>query len=149
MRLGRSHPLWSNDGLNAEAMALSRVEAVGAGLVLGPLFAWLDKLGLARTLLAEGSKVERGTAVVLFHRPTNEDPYESGRHFHRLWLAIERAGFGAAVLAALADDREAASEIVAAYDIPSENRLVSAFRIGRRSGPGYPRARLPLSSVLV
>lgn len=149
MRLGRSHPLWSNDGLNAEAMALSRVEAVGAGLVLGPLFALLDKLGIARILLAEGSKVERATAVILFHRPADEDAYESGRHFHRLWLAIERAGFGAAVLAALADDREAASEIVAAYDIPAGHHLVSAFRIGRRAGPRYSRARLPLSSVLV
>ena len=149
MRLGRSHPLWSNDGLNAEAMALSRVEAVGAGLILGPLFALLDKLGLARILLAEGSKVEGGAAVVLFHRPTDEDAYESGRHFHRLWLAIERAGFGAAVLAALADDREAAGEISATHSIPSGHRLVSAFRIGRRSGSGYPRARLPLSSVLV
>jgi nitroreductase len=149
MRLGRSHPLWSHDGLNADAMALSRVEALGAGLVLGPLFVSLDKLGLARTLLAEGGKVERGAAVVLFHRPVDEDPYESGRHFHRLWLAIERAGFGAAVLAALADDREAAREIIAAYGIPPGRRLVSAFRIGRRAGPGYPRARLPLSSVLV
>lgn len=149
MRLGRSHPLWSNDGLNTEAMALSRVEAVGAGLVLGPLFGLLEKLGLARILLAEGSKVERGAAVILFHRPADEDPYESGRHFHRLWLAIERAGFGAAVLAALADDREAAGEISATHNIPSGHRLVSAFRIGRRSGPGYPRARLPLSSVLV
>lgn len=149
MRLGRGHPRWSHDGLNAEAMALSRTEAFGAGLVLGPLFAWLDKLGLARTLLAEGSKIERATAVVLFHRPVDDDPYESGRHFHRLWLAIERAGFGAAVLAALADDREAATGIVAAYGIPPGRRLVSAFRIGRRAGPGYPRARLPLSSVLV
>lgn len=149
MRLGRNHPLWSNDGLNAEAMALSRVEALGAGLVLGPLFALLDKLGLARTLLAEGDKVEQGAAVILFHRPTGEDPYESGRHFHRLWLAIERAGFGAAVLAALADDPEAAAGIIAAHDIPRGHRLVSAFRIGRRSGPGYPRARLPLASVLV
>lgn len=149
MRLRRDHPLWSDDGLNAEAMALSRTEAFGAGLVLGPLFALLDKLGLARILLAEGSKVERGTAVILFHRPTDEDPFESGRHFHRLWLVIERAGFGAAVLAALADDREAAGEIIAAYGIPPGRRLVSAFRIGRRAGPGYPRARLPLSSVLV
>lgn len=149
MRLVRSHPNWSNDGLNAEAMALSRVEAFGAGLVLGRLFALLDKFGFARILLAEGSKVERGAAVILFHRPAGEDPYESGRHFYRLWLAIERAGFGAAVLAALADDREAAAGIIAAHGIPRGHRLVSAFRIGRRAGLGYPRARLPLASVLV
>lgn len=149
MRLRPSHPRWAADGLNAEAMALSRIEAFGAGLVLGPLFGLLDRMGLARTLIAEGRKVESAAAVVLFHRPADEDPYESGRHFHRLWLAIDRAGFGAAVLAALADDREAAAATAAAHGIPHHHRLVSAFRIGRRSGAGYPRARLPLESVLV
>lgn len=149
MRFKRSNPLWALDGLNAEAMALSKVEAVGAGLVLGPFFALLDKLGLAPTLLAEGSKIKGAAALILFHRPANEDPFETGRHFLRLWLAIERAGFGAGVLAALADDREAAAAIKADHHIPSEHRLVSAFRVGRRGGARYPRARLSLSTVLV
>ena len=38
MRLRRSHPGWTRDGLNAAAMQLSGIEATGAGAVLGPLF---------------------------------------------------------------------------------------------------------------
>lgn len=149
MRLRRDDPRWAVDGLNAEAMALSRAEAAGAGLVLGPLFGPLDRLRLAPILLAEGRKVAQAAAVVLFHRPRGEHPFESGKRFHRLWLAIERAGMGAAVLAALSDDRDAAATLTANHAIPAGHRLVSAFRIGRRPGTGFARARLPLEALFV
>lgn len=149
MRLSRRHPDWTRDGLNAEAMALGRVEAWGAGLVLGPLFALLDRLRLAPTLLAEGAKVAGAAGVLLFHRPADEDPFVSGQRFHRLWLEIEALGFGAAVLAALADDRSIAGHLLAENDIAPDHRLVSAFRIGRRTDPSQQRARLPLDEILV
>src|SRR5262249_30200177 len=47
MRLSRHHPGYRRDGLNAAAMHMSPVEAWGAGLVLGPLFRPLDRLGMA------------------------------------------------------------------------------------------------------
>src|SRR5262249_9158181 len=53
LRLSRSHPRYARDGLNAEAMQLSPIEAWGAGLVLGPLFRPLDRIGLAAPLLRE------------------------------------------------------------------------------------------------
>lgn len=149
MRLRRGDPRWAVDGLNAEAMALSRAEAAGAGLVLGSLFGPLDRLHLAPILLAEGRKVAQAAAVLLFHRPRAEHPFDSGKRFHRLWLEIEQAGMGAAVLAALADDRDAASMLAADHAIPAGHRLVSAFRIGRRPGTSFARARLPLEAVLV
>lgn len=150
MRLSPRHPRWSIDGLNAEAMAMARVEAWGAGLVLGPLFGLLDALGIARPLLAEGGKVAKGAALVVFHRPAEEPPFDSGRHFYRLWLRIEQAGFGAAVLAALADDPEAAAKLADMTGLPPSRRVVSAFRIGRR-GNAKParRTRRPVESVLV
>lgn len=148
MRLRRRHPCWARDGLNAEAMALSPVEAIGANLVLGPLFSPFDRLRVAPALLAEGAKVAAAAAVILFHRPVVEAPFESGRHFLRLWLGIERAGMGAAVLAALADDPRAASHVASTHGIAAGQRLVSAFRVGRRAGPGFARARLPIDAVL-
>lgn len=149
MRLRRSHPEWARDGLNAEAMRLSAIEAAGAGAVLGPLFRPLAALGLAPTLLAEAKGFAHAAAVVLFHRPADEDPFESGRAFHRLWLEVDAGGLGGNVLAALADDPAAAASLSAAHGIDPERRLVSALRIGRRNGAAFPRARLPLGEVLL
>jgi hypothetical protein len=150
MRLSRRDPNWSRDGLNAEAMAMGRIAATGAGLVLGPLFSLLANFGLAKPLLAEGSRIAKDTAIVLFHRPANEPPFESGAQFYRVWLRIEAAGFGAAVLAALADDAEANAWAREAGRIPVEHRLINAFRIGRRpAGQMAPRVRLPIGELLV
>lgn len=48
--------------LTAEAMALGRIEAIGAGLVLGPLFPLLDRLGLAGAVTAEAGKARSAAA---------------------------------------------------------------------------------------
>lgn len=150
MRLSRRHPDWSRDGLNGEAMAMGGIAAAGAGLVLGPLFKPLASVGLAQPLLAEGSRIARDAAVVLFHRSGGEPPFDSGAQFYRLWLRIEAAGFGAAVLAALADDSQANDWARAAGGIPAGRHLINAFRIGRRpEGKAVPRARLPLDELIV
>lgn len=149
MRLNPSHPRWARDGLNAEAMRLSRIEAWGAGAVLGRLFAPLAALRLAPVLLAEAKGFADAAAVVLLHRPASEDPFDSGRAFHRLWLEVDAGGLGGNVLAALADDPDASATLCRTHAIPPQRRLVSALRIGRRDGAPFPRARLPLSDVLV
>jgi hypothetical protein len=150
MRLKRHHPNWARDGLNADAMALNRLEAIGAGWVLGPAFGALDKIGLASPMLAEGGKITAAAGVIIFHRPVAESAFDCGRYFYRLWLKIEAAGFGAAVLAALADDDQTAKKIMSMHGIQSTQRVVSAFRIGRRTAIAAPaRARLSLSDVLV
>ncbi|WP_140852633.1 hypothetical protein [Sphingomonas glacialis] len=150
MRFTPGHPRWNRDGLNAAAMALGRVEAIGASVVLGSAFGVLDWCGVAPGLLAEGKKIVAATGVVVFHRSVGEAPFESGVAFYRLWLGIERAGFGAAVLAALADDPRAAQEIARMAGVPDGRRIVSAFRIGRRPvGGAIERARRSLDETLV
>ncbi len=149
MRLSRRHPDWARDGLNAEAMNLSRVEAMGAGAVLGTLFRPLAWLGLARPLLAEARSFDGAAGIALLHRPKDESPFESGRRFHRLWLEIESAGLGANVLAALADEPTNARQIREQYGIASDRRLVTAFRFGVRDGTGFAAARLPLNELLI
>lgn len=149
MRLKPSHPDWARDGLNAAAMQLSPLEATAAGAVLGPLFRPLAAVGLAPALLAEAKTFANAAGIVLFHRDAGEDPFGSGRAFHRLWLEIDAAGLGGNVLAALADHPETAATVSCQYGIGAKRRLVSAFRIGRRGGAGFAPARLPLSEVLV
>lgn len=149
MRLRPGHADWARDGLNAEAMHLSPLEAQVAGAVLGPLFPPLDTIGVAPHLLAERQGFAPAAAVGLFHRPVGEDPFDSGRAFHRRWLAIDAAGFGANVLAALADHRETAAALCAEHGLGPDRRLVSAFRIGLRAGERVAPARLPLDEVLL
>lgn len=150
MRFTPRHPRWDRDGLNASAMALGSLEAIGASVVLGPAFGVLDRFGVAPGLLAEGKKIAAAAGVVVFHRPAAEAPFDSGAAFYRLWLQIEAAGFGAAVLAALADDPGAAREIARMAGISESHRIVSAFRLGRRpAGSKLERARRGLGETLV
>ena len=79
MRLSKRHPCWSRNGLNAEAMQLSAIEAVGAKYIMGPLLGVLDRVLLAPKLLAEADKTCTATALIIFHRPNDESPFESGR----------------------------------------------------------------------
>lgn len=150
MRLSRTHPRWALDGLNAEAMALSPVEAMGAGFVLKPrVFPVLDAVGLAGPLTGEASRVTGSAAVLVFHRPVDEDPFETGRLFHRRWLEVVAAGFQGAVMAALADDPVASAALAEMNGLEASRRIITTWRIGRVTGAPPARARLPVDEVLV
>ena len=150
MRLRRAHARWGRDGLNAEAMQLGAIERLGAALVMGQAFGLLDRLGLAAPLLADVAKTKTAAAIVLLHRAEGEDPFDSGRAFYRAWLRMEAIGFPACVLAALADDPEAADAAATLAKVPKGRKLISAFRIGRvtRDTP-VGRARLPVDELIV
>jgi hypothetical protein len=152
MRLSRSAPEWSRDGLNAEAMALSPFEAFAAGLVMGPLlFSLLDGVRIARPLIAEGGKVKSATGVVLFHRPSGESDFDTGRRFYRAWLEITALGLCLCPMSVLADSQTAAVQLKRAFAIADDRKLVTAFRVGRRpsSAREPSRVRLPASELIV
>lgn len=152
MRLAKSHPDYARDGLNAEAMALSSVEAFGAGLVMGPCaFPLLDDIGVAGPLIAEGGKVKSAAGVVFFHRAADEDDFDVGRRFYRVWLEMTARGLSACPMSVLADSPEAAAQVKAAYGIDAKRKLVTAFRVGRRPAEKTqpPRVRLPATELMV
>nr|WP_316629304.1 hypothetical protein [uncultured Brevundimonas sp.] len=151
MRLSRNHPLWSLDGLNAEAMEMSRVQAAGAGVVLKPgVFETLDRVGLAGALVAEAAIVRSASAVVLFHRPANEAPFDTGRRFHRAWLGFTQAGLSAAPMAVLADDAATRERLQAEFGIEGDRRLITAFRVGIAPARDVtPKPRLELDTLIV
>ncbi|MNH48900.1 hypothetical protein D3C73_04540 [compost metagenome] len=139
MRLSPRHPRWSIDGLNARAMEMSGVEALGAGLVLKPgVFEVLDRLGLAGALTGEAAVVKSSAAVALFHRPADEPPFETGRRWHRVWLNMARQGLSAAPMTVLADDETAASALAARFGRPQDARLITVFRIGKVADAALP-----------
>jgi hypothetical protein len=151
MRLSRSHPQWSLDGLNAEAMEMSSFQAAGAGLVLRPgVFETLDLLKIARLFVAEADVVRSAQAIVLFHRPEHENPLLTGRRFYRLWLEFTREGYSASPMAVLADDLEARTIITSEFKVPAEHRLITAFRIGAAPPRNKsPKPRLQIPSLIV
>lgn len=149
MRLSPGHPDHDRDGLNAQAMALGRAEAFAAGLVLGPLFPLLDRLGLAGPVTAEAGKAGSAAAMALFHRPAAEDPLITGRAFYRAWLAMEAQGLAGCPVSVLVDWPEANAALGAAHPLPAGRRLVNVFRIGLPAGPRrISHARLPLEALI-
>lgn len=150
MRLTRAHPNWASDGLNAEAMALSPVEARAAGLVLGPLFGLLDRVGLARILTSERGKTASASAIALFFRPKDEAPIATGRAFYRAWLAMERQGLAACPVSVLADWSETRTLLSTRYAPSNDHALLSVFRIGKRPpAANAARSRKPLGQLIV
>ncbi|MBX3566735.1 MAG: hypothetical protein KF914_01670 [Rhizobiaceae bacterium] len=150
MRLSRRHPSYATDGLNAEAMAMAPLEAWAARLVLGPLFRTLDSIGLAALLTSEAGKTRSAAAIVLFHRPDLEDAFETGRHFYRAWLDIERAGLKACPMSVLADWDVSRTQLLRDHAIPAGRRIIGVFRVGVPKGsPVIRRFRLPVESLLV
>lgn len=143
MRLSRRHPAWTVDGLNAEAMEMSSLEAAGAAFVLSPgVFEALDRVGLAGALVAEAPVVRSAAAVALFHRPLSETPFDTGRRFHRVWLEFTAVGLSACPMAVLADDPEARASLQREYGVGDDRRLITAFRLGvapDRALPPKPR----------
>lgn len=150
MRLKRDDPNYARDGLNAEHMAMSTFEAMGAEIVLGrKVFPALDAIGVAKPLISEASKVGGAAGVALFHRPQEESDLETGRRFYRVWLEIESEGLSLCPMSVLADVPHSASALLAEAGL-ADRKLVSVFRIGRRppSAPKPPRVRLPAEELI-
>jgi hypothetical protein len=151
MRLSRRHPGWARDGLNAEAMEMSGLEAVGAGFVLRPgVFEALDRIGAAGALVAEAPVVRTATAVALFHRSVDEPPFETGRRFYRVWLSFTQAGLSASPMAVLADDPAASAILAAEFGLGPDRRLITVFRLGLAPARRLPaKPRLPLEILIL
>lgn len=149
MRLSRTDPAYQRDGLSAEAMAMPGLVAFGTGLVLGPLFPSLRRLGFAATLASERGKFAN-SAVALFHRPEGEDPLATGRAFYRAWLTMTAQGLAACPVSVLADWPASNRHLVERHGVPAGRRLVNVFRLGLADGsPAGSRARLPVAELIV
>jgi nitroreductase len=150
MRLSRSDTRWDRDGLNADCLAMSALERRAASIAFRPrAFRALKALGVAQPLVAEESRVKSAAAVVVFHRPANEVPFESGRAFYRLWLELTAAGFVACPMSSIADSSAGSAEVRARWRVSSDRRVVNVLRIGRAPAEPSLSPRLPAAELLV
>lgn len=149
MRLSRAHRRYRYDGLGREAMRLSALGGLAARLALGPLWPLLNRVGLTPALTAETDATRSAQAIGCFHRPAGESPVTTGRAYLRLWLEATAVGLAGWPMAAVADDPATNAEICARYAIGADRRLVQVIRFGVASSAPPPRARKPLSEVII
>ncbi|HTM77579.1 MAG TPA: hypothetical protein VL133_08130 [Devosia sp.] len=150
MRLSRANPRFGIDGLSAPAMGLSGLEAFGAGIILrDPTFGLLDSIGLIGNLISEHRRTASAAAILLFHRPVEEHPIETGRALYRRLLELSALGFQTWPMAVLADGPEATAELKARYGIAEDRRLITAWRTGMLpAGAMVRRERLPAAALI-
>lgn len=150
MRLKSSDPRFGVDGLSAPALGLSAIEAFGAGIALNdPWFGFLDRVGVAAGLVSEARKTKGSAAILIFHRPANESPIVTGRELYQRLLEITAQDLYTWPMAVLGDDLEAAREMATCYDIPSDRRIITAWRTGPLPARArLKRERLPASALV-
>jgi hypothetical protein len=151
LRLSPKHPAWNRDGLNAEALALSKTERPLASLFMRPeVFGPLAKIGMSKFLIAESPKGVTADALLVLTALRDEDPFETGRRFYRMWLEACAAGYSLCPISALADSKDSAKKIMKKLAINPEHRIVNVFRAGIRptSLPLKLSPRLPAAELL-
>jgi len=150
MRLSPSDPRFGIDGLSAHALGMTSLEAFSAGYVLGDqMFGLLDRAGLIGSLISERSRTATATAILLFHRPADENPIDTGRALYRRQLELSARGFQTWPMSVLADDHDAAAELGARYGLADDRRLITAWRVGLvPPGQSLKRERLPAAALI-
>lgn len=151
LRFRKGTPDWRRDGLNADCMALSAPERWAGAVLLHPrVYPLMKALGLGRLLISEAPQVASAAALLVFHAPREQPPFELGRRFHRLWLELSAAGWHACPLSALADDPAANAEIREQAGLPADRRLVNVLRVGKApAGAVAESPRLPAGELIV
>ena len=151
MRFTRRDKRWTLDGLAADCMQLSRLEAIGASLLMRPkMLALLGRLGLLGMLVSEKPKVLSATRLVVIHGGSADSHFDAGRRWYRFWLALCAAGFSGVPMSALADSPHYSEALLSAQPLPSGRRLLNVMRIGPSPVSPAPRsARLGTADLVV
>lgn len=149
MRLSPRHPRYDHDGMSRAALRMDATTALGARLVLGPLWGLCDRLGLTGRITAEAEATRSAQVIACFHRPADESPVASGRAYLRMWLEATHLGMAGWPMAALADTESSRAEVSARISLAPDRRLIQVIRFGVPVGDPPPRARRPLSELIV
>jgi len=147
MRLHRRHPRYDYDGLNRAALRMSRLQALGARMMLGPLWGLADRLGLTAAMTAEAQATQSAPVIACFHCASEESPVTSGRAYLRMCLEAAHLGLAGWPMAALSDHPVTRTEVCERFGIGAERRLVQVIRFGRPMAAPPPRARRPMAEV--
>lgn len=135
MRLSPQHPRWHVDGMNAEALGMTGIEAKAASMLLHPrLVGVWEMLGIPSSLLAETGPIQSASGFLLLLARRDEDSFVTGGRMMHLWLEVTRAGLALCPMSALADYDETAKILWKSAGFSDaawqDERLVNIFRVG-------------------
>ena len=151
MRFSARDVRWTRDGLAANCMALSTLEAYAASWLMRPrALAWLRRFGLLKLLVAERAKTLSATGLVVIHAEADAVPFNVGRAWYRCWLGLTAAGFAAVPMSALVDDRQARAKLMDAVSLPEGRVPFNVMRVGPMPKSAAPAsARLPIDELVL
>jgi len=138
MRFSQRDPRAARDGLAADCLALSRIEALGASVLMRPAVLKLAlRAGFGRMIVSEAAKVKSAARILLVHADAAATPFDAGRAWYRAWLALTAAGAVGVPMSALCDSPAHAAAL--SRQLPVGRRLVNVMRVGPL--PAAPIAR--------
>jgi hypothetical protein len=141
MRFSKEDKRWNEDGLNADAMSLSSLEAALAKTFLKPNnFQSLVKLGFGKMLISEAPQIISASAVAFFKSKIPNEPFAWGEQLMEDWLRLTQLGFSLCPLSALTDDKENNHHLLQQYS-KSDESIVLAFRVGIAPSTVYKSPR--------
>ncbi len=137
LRFKKSHPQYSLDGMNREALALPASIAAIADILMKPsMYRKVDSIHLSGILNSEKAQIVSSTGLVCLQSDSNETPLNRGRKLYRLWLDLTAAGFYACPQSTLTDDEKASQKLA---EILKSDKTSLCLRVGR-----LPNTSLPL-----
>jgi hypothetical protein len=131
------------DGLAADCLNLSRVEARGLSILLRPGVYRLLRATRMHRLLTSATKplvAREGSVLVLVGAiRTHEQMLETGRSLLRSWLSLTRSGFHVHPLSQILDAPSAAAELSRRAGVGEREKALCVFRVGRSAPPARSR----------
>jgi len=151
MRFSRRDPGWYKDGLNAECMGWTRIEAGLARQLLRPsVVCALAKLWFTRWLYTDtDQQAPFAPALCLITTPDSSfaGRVQAGRSLQRAWLTAAAHGLVTHPLSPAVDDPSSRSRVLALFAVPEGETHINLFRLGK--SPKTARsARLPADALL-
>jgi hypothetical protein len=138
-RFTKKHPRWELDGLNADCLGLSRLEALGASAMLSPgVFAGLSLASKVlpgndhglKTTLGDGRMICASNAIVFLVGEKTGSHFDQGRSMMRSWLQLASLGWSAAPVSSLVDDTNLNQLISKSLGLKENQVLYYALRAG-------------------
>jgi hypothetical protein len=154
MRFKKKEARWFLDGLNAECMNWSAIEAWVARYLLRPKpLAALHRLHLSRLLFGQVNQQAPQTPAIalLSWKPDSNDSLggriEAGRQLERLWLTAAADSLCTHPLSSAVDLAESRQKIFEHFGVAEGEQHVSLFRIGH--APRTPRSYRLMADALL
>ena len=151
LRFNVSDPRYFQDGLNAEALALTNTQALRANFFFNDsIFKMLSLVGLEKTLISECSKIISSQGIILLYVKKNLPSLESGKLLMHFWLELTSKNLFACPLTCLIDF-EKTKKMLDNMASGSEMICLNALRFGRVPDAMkiYHSARLDVSRVII